>query len=97
MINEPVNNVATISGKTIPKRYGLTKPQGIRGRNSDNTRLHEVLKWEPEGFLMLAFGTMYNWIRERLVKTDRLTSEEHNKPLLEPFLFDNPPLNPKTS
>ena len=38
-INELVNIVARIAGKRIRKRYDLTKPQGVRGRNSDNTRL----------------------------------------------------------
>jgi hypothetical protein len=30
----------SIAGKKISKRYDLTKPQGVRGRNSDNTRLY---------------------------------------------------------
>ena len=37
-INELVDIVARIAGKKIGKRYDLTKPQGVRGRNSDNTR-----------------------------------------------------------
>ena len=41
-INELVDIVAKIAGKRIGKRYDLTKPQGVRGRNSDNTRLREV-------------------------------------------------------
>src|SRR5438132_26990 len=41
-INELVEIVARLAGKTIRKRYDLTKPQGVRGRNSDNTRLREV-------------------------------------------------------
>jgi nucleoside-diphosphate-sugar epimerase len=47
-IDELVDIVANIAGKKITKRYDLTKPQGVRGRNSDNTRLREVLKWEPQ-------------------------------------------------
>ena len=39
--------VAAIAGKRIGKKHDLAKPQGVRGRNSDNTRLREVLGWEP--------------------------------------------------
>jgi nucleoside-diphosphate-sugar epimerase len=46
-INELVGIVARIAGKTIRPRHDLTKPQGVRGRNSDNTRLREILAWEP--------------------------------------------------
>ncbi len=47
-INELVDIIANIAGKKISKQYDLTKPQGVRGRNSDNTKLREVLKWEPQ-------------------------------------------------
>ena len=46
-INQLVDMVAGIAGKKIYKAYDLTKPQGVRGRNSDNTRLRQVLGWEP--------------------------------------------------
>ena len=42
-INELVDMVAEIAGKRITKRYNLSGSQGLRGRNSDNTRLREVL------------------------------------------------------
>src|SRR3989441_5676773 len=46
-VNELVSIVASVAGKSIRRRHDLTKPQGVRGRNSDNTRLREVLQWEP--------------------------------------------------
>ena len=46
-INQLVDMVSEIAGKRIGKRYDVTKPQGVRGRNSDNTRLREVLNGEP--------------------------------------------------
>jgi len=46
-IDELADIVATIACKTVHKRHDLTKPQGVRGRNSDNSRLREVLAWEP--------------------------------------------------
>lgn len=61
-INQLVDIVARIAGKKISKRYDLTKPQGVRGRNSDNTRLRQVLKWEPQISLENGLEITYNWI-----------------------------------
>ncbi len=65
-INELVDIVAGIAGKKIAKRYDLTKPQGVRGRNSDNTRLREVLDWEPQISLEDGLKTTYAWIAGEL-------------------------------
>ena len=67
-VNELVDIVANIAGKRIGKRYDLTKPQGVRGRNSDNTRLREVLKWEPTISLEEGLTTTYHWIAGELAK-----------------------------
>src|SRR5262245_40671850 len=67
-INELVDIVAKIAGKRIGKRYDLTKPQGVRGRNSDNTRLREVLKWEPAISLEEGLTITYHWIAGELEK-----------------------------
>jgi GDP-D-mannose 3', 5'-epimerase len=67
-INELVDIVSKIAGKRIGKRYDLTKPQGVRGRNSDNTRLREVLKWEPTISLEEGLTTTYHWIAGELAK-----------------------------
>lgn len=67
-INELVDMVAKIAGKRIGKRYDVTKPQGVRGRNSDNTRLREVLQWEPSVSLEEGLAITYNWIAGELQK-----------------------------
>ena len=67
-INELVDIVAEIAGKKIGKRYDLTKPQGVRGRNSDNTRLREVLQWEPSISLEDGLKVTYHWIAGELEK-----------------------------
>lgn len=72
-INELVDIVANIAGKKIRKKYDLSKPQGVRGRNSDNTKLREVLKWEPQISLEKGLELTYFWIREQLAKTGKLT------------------------
>jgi nucleoside-diphosphate-sugar epimerase len=71
-INELVDMVATIAGKEIQKRYDLTKPQGVRGRNSDNTRLRQVLRWEPQITLEEGMERTYRWIYDQLVLTGRI-------------------------
>ena len=67
-INELVDIVANIAGKKITKRYDITKPQGVRGRNSDNTRLREVLNWEPQISLEDGLAITYRWIAGELQK-----------------------------
>jgi nucleoside-diphosphate-sugar epimerase len=67
-INELVDLVAQIAGKRVHKRYDLTKPQGVRGRNSDNTLLRHVLGWEPAVSLESGLAITYEWIAEQLQK-----------------------------
>lgn len=61
-INELVDIVSKISGKTIHRRHDLTKPQGVRGRNSDNTLLRKTLNWEPKVSLEDGLKLTYEWI-----------------------------------
>lgn len=65
-INELVNLVAGIAGKRITTTHDLTKPQGVRGRNSNNSRLREVLGWEPEISLEVGVTSTYQWIAEQM-------------------------------
>jgi GDP-D-mannose 3', 5'-epimerase len=65
-INELVEMVAEISGKDITKRHDLSKPQGVRGRNSDNSRLREVLEWEPQIPLREGLMPTYRWIESQI-------------------------------
>lgn len=71
-INELVDLVAEIASKSIRRRHDLTKPQGVRGRNSDNTRLKEVLGWAPSVSLADGFSATYRWIEGELRKARRL-------------------------
>ena len=65
-INQLVDIVVNIAGKKILKEYDLTKPVGVRGRNSDNTNLKRVLQWEPEVSLEDGLRITYNWISQQL-------------------------------
>jgi nucleoside-diphosphate-sugar epimerase len=70
-VNQLVDIVAEAADKHIRKRYDLTKPQGVRARNSDNTKLREVLKWEPEVSLEVGLYRTYWWIYEELLRSGR--------------------------
>lgn len=65
-IDELYDIVAMISGKTINKKYDTTKPQGVRGRNSDNTLSKDVLGWEPMISLEEGLKMTYQWIESQL-------------------------------
>ena len=65
-IDELVDIVARIANKQIEKVYDTSKPQGVRGRNSDNTRLRQVLNWEPGISLEDGLTKTYHWIAGEL-------------------------------
>src|SRR3712207_6086215 len=68
-VNELVDQVAKIAGKRIIKRHDLSKPQGVRGRNSDNAKLRRVLGWEPRTLLSEGLVPTYHWIESELAKS----------------------------
>jgi nucleoside-diphosphate-sugar epimerase len=61
-IDALVDTVAAVAGKRLRKRHNPSRPQGVRGRNSDNTRLRQVLGWEPTTTLREGCGPTYRWI-----------------------------------
>jgi nucleoside-diphosphate-sugar epimerase len=64
-INELAQMVARIAGIDITIMH-IEGPQGVRGRNSDNTRLREVLKWEPQLTLEEGLQRTYKWIEQQV-------------------------------
>ena len=66
-INELAHMVARIAGIPITKRH-VPGPQGVRGRNSDNTLLRQVLGWEPEISLEQGLRRTYEWIEDKLIE-----------------------------
>jgi GDP-D-mannose 3',5'-epimerase len=65
-INELVDMVAAIANKKIAKAHDLSRPQGVRGRNSENTLLRQILQWEPAVSLEEGLSRTYKWIHEQL-------------------------------
>ena len=72
-IDQLVDMVCEIAGKQLIKRHNLTQPQGVRGRNSDNSRLRTVLGWEPQALLRDGLAITYQWIEQELEKAGRLS------------------------
>ena len=68
-VDQLVDLVAQVAGKRIVKRHDTSKPQGVRGRNSDNGRLRQVLGWEPRISLRQGLPPTYAWIESQLRKT----------------------------
>ena len=64
-INQLADIVAEIANFEISKKH-IDGPQGVRGRNSDNTKLREVLGWEPEISLEEGLKTTYEWIEKQV-------------------------------
>lgn len=67
-INQLADMIAGIAGVSLVKRH-IDGPQGVRGRNSDNTKLREVLGWEPQISLEDGLRTTYNWIESQVRET----------------------------
>ena len=65
-IDELVDIVSNIAGKKLKKVYRLDKPQGVRGRNSDNTLCKKVLNWSPRISLEEGLEKTYQWIEKEI-------------------------------
>lgn len=61
-INDLVSKAEKIGGVKLERRYDLSAPRGVAGRNSDNTFIQEVLGWEPNTPLNKGLAETYRWI-----------------------------------
>jgi nucleoside-diphosphate-sugar epimerase len=79
-INQLADMIASIAGIEITKKH-IPGPQGVRGRNSDNSQLRQVLKWEPAVSLEEGLAQTYAWIERQVqsqlesVENDGATAE----------------------
>ena len=67
-VNDLVGAVCAAAGKCLQRRHDLSKPQGVRGRNSDNALLQHVLGWQPTISLREGIQPTYAWIATELAK-----------------------------
>lgn len=72
-INQLADIVAEIADVSINKKH-IDGPQGVRGRNSNNDKLREVLGWEPQISLEEGLKTTYDWIEEQVKDQLRKTN-----------------------
>ena len=67
-INQLVDIVEEIAGLKVKRLYNLGAPKGVNGRNSDNTRIRELLGWEPGIKLQAGMASTYAWIYDQMKK-----------------------------
>jgi GDP-D-mannose 3',5'-epimerase len=65
-INQLVDIVEEIAGVKLKRNYNLSAPKGVNGRNSDNTRIKELLGWEPDTRLRDGMEKTYRWIYDQM-------------------------------
>ena len=70
-INRLVEMVERIAGIRLERRYKLDAPQGVRGRNSDNTRIRAAFGWEPEIPLAEGLEKTYRWVHDACAAAHR--------------------------
>ena len=73
-INQLADIIADAAGVTIVKKH-VDGPQGVRGRNSDNTKLREVLGWEPHVSLEDGLRRTYRWIEAQVKESQAAVSQ----------------------
>jgi GDP-D-mannose 3',5'-epimerase len=68
-INGLVDIVERIAGVELERSYKLDAPQGVRGRNSDNTLIQETYGWEPSISLRDGLEKTYEWVHEQVERS----------------------------
>jgi GDP-D-mannose 3', 5'-epimerase len=65
-INELVDIVEEIAGLKLKRRYNLSAPKGVNGRNSDNALIRKIFGWEPSTRLRDGLEKTYRWIYDQM-------------------------------
>jgi len=65
-VDELVDIVVAIAGVRVERHYNPSAPQGVRGRNSENTLVREALGWAPTTSLQEGLEQTYAWIYDQL-------------------------------
>jgi nucleoside-diphosphate-sugar epimerase len=64
-INQLADIAAAAGGIRIRKKP-VSGPEGVRGRNSDNTLIYNELKWHPQVSLEEGMKRTYDWIEQQV-------------------------------
>ena len=66
-INQLVDIVEEIAGVKLERKYNLGAPKGVNGRNSDNTKILQLMGWEPSIRLKEGMAKTYEWIESQML------------------------------
>ena len=81
-INQVADLVSEVAGVTVKRRH-VPGPEGVRGRNSDNTRLRAALGWEPRISLEDGFRKTYDWIEAQVREQLDVVEPLHSRAALD--------------
>ena len=70
-INQLVGIVEAIAGIKLKRKYDLSAPKGVNGRNSENTLIKKYLNWEPDTSLRTGLEKTYAWIYDQYLARER--------------------------
>ena len=70
-INQLVGIVEGIAGIKLKRKYDLSAPKGVNGRNSENTLIKKYLNWEPDTSLRTGLERTYAWIYDQYLARER--------------------------
>ncbi len=65
-INQLIDIIEDIAQIRVERRYDVTAPQGVRGRNSDNGLLRQIIGWAPDTSLESGLEKTYAWIYDQM-------------------------------
>jgi GDP-D-mannose 3', 5'-epimerase len=71
-VNQLVDIVEGIAGIKLKRRYDLSAPKGVAGRNSDNALIRKYLGWEPDIPLRVGLEKTYAWIYDQYMARERM-------------------------
>ena len=73
-INDMIRIIQNFEGKSSPIRH-IPGPEGVRGRNSENSLIKQIIGWEPSTTLRDGLKKTYDWIKTEITKSEEdLTS-----------------------
>jgi GDP-D-mannose 3', 5'-epimerase len=75
-INQLVDYVEEIADHKLERKYDLTAPKGVRGRNSENTLIKKYLGWEPSIPLKEGLKKTYDWIKTQIAENNGKDSKK---------------------
>ena len=74
-INQLVDMAEEIAGLKLKRRYNLSAPKGVNGRNSDNTLIRSIFNWEPSTRLRDGLERTYRWIHDQMTSRPSRTAK----------------------